>query len=154
MIDWLVIGYGNELRGDDGAGPRVARTVADRHLPGVRALAVHQLTPELVLELAQAERVVFVDAVVNADDVCWRRVYSAGGPARLGHASDVGWLLSLTNAISGRTPAAWLVSLPAPEFGYRSALSASAVRGVAKVLSQIAGLWRHSLSGLKAAADA
>jgi Ni,Fe-hydrogenase maturation factor len=25
----LVIGYGNELRGDDAAGPRVARAVAD-----------------------------------------------------------------------------------------------------------------------------
>src|SRR5947209_7059306 len=35
----LVIGYGNELRGDDGVGPCVARTVASWQRPGLRALA-------------------------------------------------------------------------------------------------------------------
>jgi hydrogenase maturation protease len=45
--DLLVIGYGNELRSDDGVGPRVARAVAEWRLPGVEAIAVHQLTLEL-----------------------------------------------------------------------------------------------------------
>ena len=38
----LVIGYGNELRGDDGVGPWVARSVADWQVAGVEAVAVHQ----------------------------------------------------------------------------------------------------------------
>ena len=58
----LVIGYGNELRRDDGLGPRVAASLAG---PGVRALAVRQLTPELAEEVATARLVVFVDARVN-----------------------------------------------------------------------------------------
>ncbi len=63
---FLVIGYGNELRRDDGIGPRVARAVADWDIPGVRALAVHQLTPELAVDIAQAKEVVFVDVAANS----------------------------------------------------------------------------------------
>jgi hydrogenase maturation protease len=96
QTEWLVIGHGNELRGDDGAGPSVARAVASWHLPGVRTLAVHQLTPELAEDLAQTKRVVFVDAAVHANEVYWQQVRAADVPLRLGHASDIGWLLALT----------------------------------------------------------
>lgn len=154
MIEWLVIGYGNELRGDDGAGPCTARTVASWHLPGMRALAIHQLTPELAAELGQAERVVFVDAAVDKEEVRWRRVYGTGRSAQLGHLSDVRWLLSLTHSLTDRAPSAWLVTLPAPETGYGSALSIEATRGVAKLLSQITGLRKPARSGLEVLAGA
>jgi hydrogenase maturation protease len=58
----VVIGYGNTLRSDDGAGQQVATLVEDWQLPQVRSLAVHQLTPELAAELATAQMVIFVDA--------------------------------------------------------------------------------------------
>jgi hydrogenase maturation protease len=64
----VVIGYGNTLRGDDGAGPAVAQAIADRALPGVRSLAVPQLTPELAEIVAEANLVVFVDAALMAED--------------------------------------------------------------------------------------
>ena len=51
---WLVIGYGNELRGDDGAGIMVARRIAENPPPGVRSIVARQLTPELADELAYA----------------------------------------------------------------------------------------------------
>jgi hydrogenase maturation protease len=62
----VVIGYGNEVRGDDGVGPRVARVVAGWQLPHVKALAVHQLLPELVESFAEASAVVFVDASLGS----------------------------------------------------------------------------------------
>jgi len=43
----LLIGYGNELRGDDAIGPLVARALAELRLPGTQVLALTQLTPEL-----------------------------------------------------------------------------------------------------------
>jgi hydrogenase maturation protease len=154
MTELLVIGYGNELRGDDGAGPRVVRTVAGWHRPGVRALAVHQLTPELAVELADAERVVFVDAAVDVSEVFWRPVHATDQPARLGHASDPGWLLGLTRALAGRTPEAWLATIPAPELGCRTDLSPAAARGVADVLPRIADMAKHPPPDLETAADA
>jgi len=64
-VDYLIIGYGNTLRGDDGAGPRVAEVVAGWSLPNVRAISAAQLTPELAEALAGAEVVIFVDAQVS-----------------------------------------------------------------------------------------
>ncbi len=58
----LVIGYGNELRGDDGIGPHVVSELAALELPGVLTRIVHQLLPELAAELADTCLVIFVDA--------------------------------------------------------------------------------------------
>src|SRR5262249_51109422 len=70
----LVIGYGNELRGDDGVGPAAARAVAAWAEPCVQAIATHQLTPELADAIAGAEEVVFVDARIGAGEVVLHRV--------------------------------------------------------------------------------
>ena len=95
----LVIGYGNALRGDDGAGPCAARLFGERCAaqPGPddtqsRALALHQLLPELVDDLAQAARVVFLDAY-PANDGNEREVGAA--PLRIAPllpATDAGGL--------------------------------------------------------------
>ena len=107
----LVIGYGNELRGDDSVGPRVARMVADWNLAEVRAIAVHQLTPELAALVADAAGVVSVDAAM--DGVCgWQPVVPSQQPTSLGHTSDPGWLLALTAELYGRVPQSWLATVP------------------------------------------
>ena len=59
----LVIGYGNPLRSDDGVGQYIARHF-DGRLYGedVQVFIYHQLTPELVSPISQADAVIFVDA--------------------------------------------------------------------------------------------
>jgi hydrogenase maturation protease len=141
MTELLVIGYGNELRGDDGAGPCVARTVAGWRLAGVRALAVHQLTPELAEELADATSVVFVDAAADAVEVTWRRVHPTDEPARLGHVSDPAWLLGLTRALAGQAPEAWLATIPARVLGHGAGLSPATARDVEAVLTGYFSNW-------------
>jgi hydrogenase maturation protease len=132
----LVIGYGNELRGDDGVGPRAARAVAAWQLPAVKGLAVHQLTPELAERIAAAECVVFVDA--GPDDVVQTRPI---GPSRaaqvLGHTGQPRELLALAEALYGRRAEAWLITLPAPQLGFGEGLSAAAADSLAEVLRQI-----------------
>jgi Ni,Fe-hydrogenase maturation factor len=61
-LSTLVIGCGNDLRGDDALGPLAATAVAAWDMPGVQALAVHQLMPELAEALAEADLAIFVDA--------------------------------------------------------------------------------------------
>ncbi|MGB7620863.1 MAG: hydrogenase maturation protease, partial [Terriglobia bacterium] len=63
MSKILVIGYGNTLRGDDGAGPRVAEMIA-RRFPQVDSLVLHELQPELAEAVSGYEEVIFVDAHV------------------------------------------------------------------------------------------
>ncbi|HEU5101426.1 MAG TPA: hypothetical protein VFU22_20525, partial [Roseiflexaceae bacterium] len=58
----VVIGYGNELRGDDAIGMIVAEQVASRGWPNVCAIATRQLLPELAEDLARVGLAIFVDA--------------------------------------------------------------------------------------------
>jgi len=64
----LVFGWGNASRGDDALGPLfVERLRAARPAdPGVECLDDYQLQPEHVLDLVGRERVLFVDASVDA----------------------------------------------------------------------------------------
>ena len=135
----LVIGYGNELRRDDGVGPRAARAVAAWQLPGVEGVAAHQLTPELAARIGEAERVVFVDA--GQDDVVQTQPINPGRNAPLlAHTGEPRDLLALAEALYGRCPEAWLVTVPAPELGFGEGLSAAAEHGLAEALRQIRAL--------------
>jgi len=133
---YLVIGFGNELARDDGLGPCVARAVAGWGLPGVAAVSVHQLTPELAEAVADADVVLFVDAAVG-DGVCVRPVESAARWSALGHTSGPAELLALAEALYGRWPRAWLVSVSAQDLGFGEGLSPAAARGMAEALRHI-----------------
>ena len=63
MKDLLVIGVGNTLRGDDGAGIRVVEQIR-RSPDAPECLTVHQLTPELADTIRLHARVCFVDASI------------------------------------------------------------------------------------------
>ena len=73
----VVIGYGNELRGDDAIGPAVAEQVAAWGRPDIRAIATRQLLPELAEDLARASLAIFVDARPLVDTT-GAAVFSAG----------------------------------------------------------------------------
>jgi hypothetical protein len=59
----LVIGFGNDLCGEDAAGRMVAKQIARWNHPRVEAVSVHQLGPEFAKDIAEASMVIFVDAV-------------------------------------------------------------------------------------------
>ncbi len=137
-IPWLLIGYGNTLRQDDGAGVRVAEQLERLSLPGVRVLTCHQLTPELAATLATATAVVFVDAAAEAQDrVRMRQLRPAARATPLAHAADPRTLLLLARELFGHAPRAWLMTLPAPELGYGEGLSAAAEAGVQTAVTRL-----------------
>jgi hydrogenase maturation protease len=104
----LIVGYGNSLRGDDGAGwHAAARLAADPRLTGARVLARHQLTPELAAEVATASLVVLVDATIDAPpgSVVLRRVHpTPPTPATWSHHLAPEPLAALAQALYGATP--------------------------------------------------
>jgi hydrogenase maturation protease len=135
----LVIGYGNELRGDDAAGPQVAKAVAAWRFPEVRALAVHQLTPELAEALAHTHHAIFVDAHTdaNAANVSLHPIAPLNRSHLSGHVGDPRALLALANAVYGQYPDAWLISVPATNFQYGADLSRLTSAEVASALDLI-----------------
>jgi len=62
----LVFGWGNPSRGDDALGPLFIDALAGRARPGVECLTDFQLQVEHALDLRDRQRVLFVDASVDA----------------------------------------------------------------------------------------
>lgn len=136
MVDILVIGYGNELRGDDGLGPAVARAVADMDIPGVRVRIARQLLPEFAADLAQSRWAVFVDAAEVGSE-SGVRVQSLGVENVADwctHQADPRALLALTQAIYGRTPEAWWLTASGQNFDLGEGLSGMAERNARQTL--------------------
>jgi hydrogenase maturation protease len=62
----LVFGWGNPSRGDDALGPLFVERIDALGLPGVACLTDFQLQVEHALDLQDRQRVLFVDASVDA----------------------------------------------------------------------------------------
>jgi len=132
----LVIGYGNPLRGDDAAGPEAARRLGDL---GFRALAVHQLTPELAEPIAFARAVVFLDADarVPAGQIAITPLAPAPPSAPLEHHASPAALLRLARDVYGAAPDACLISLGAAAFEFGARLSAAAEQAVSHAIREV-----------------
>jgi hydrogenase maturation protease len=121
------------LRRDDGAGFVLADLIEQSwriHRVAVKRLSVHQLLPELAEEIARPEvsAAVFVDArAVAAGEVDPRvQVQPLSVDAQssgLGHHLDPTTLLAYADWLYGWRPPAWLVTVPAADFGYGEGLS-------------------------------
>ncbi len=148
----LAIGYGNTLRGDDGAGQVVAAAVEAWDLPIARAIAVHQLTPELAEDISQAQLVIFIDAYPadrNAEETSLKitRIFpdeEAGNFSA--HASDPRSLLALSQALYHRSPPAWWLLIPAVNFDFGEELSPTTSQGVADALEEISRLLNSAIA--------
>ena len=151
----LVIGYGNDLRGDDAAGQRAAAQIDAWTLPGVEVRALHQLTPELAEPLSAADRAIFLDAhpVSNGADVRVHRLHPANPTTRLAHTCDPQGLLALARAAFGRRPEVWWITIPATDFAFGAPLSPLAKRGIADALATVRRLLAPSSPAADAALD-
>lgn len=128
----LIVGYGNTLRGDDGVGYLAAEQIAGWNLPGVAAIACHQLTPELAAALADCDRVLFIDATLpgTATTVQLRSLQPALATSLDAHRSDPAALLQLTAQLYDRSPPAFHLLLPTATMPFTEELSAIAQAGL------------------------
>lgn len=140
-VAMLVIGYGNSLRSDDGAGPLVAETVEALRLPGVRVLSCPQLSPEHADPIARAGSVVFVDAAVDGPTEVQMRPLEPGETSQLmTHAADPGTMLALARDVFGRVPRAWWLTIPATSLAFGDILSTKTRRGCEEAVKRIRNL--------------
>jgi hydrogenase maturation protease len=149
--EFLVIGYGNTLRGDDGVGPRVAEAIGHLRLPGVRTLICPLLTPELADQISRAEKVIFVDAAVDApNEVQWRKLEPGETSQLMAHAADPRTMLALSRDVFGRVPEAWWLTIPAVELGFSEEFSPEVQRSFAEAVEKIQVFCRDSTASAPA----
>ena len=147
----LLIGIGNRLRGDDGAGPQLIDGLAadgDSHL---QTLAVHQLTPELAAVVASASAVLFVDACPTQPRLTLTAITAAApetvksnlgrGGGCFSHQLTPAQLLALSRAVYGAQPPAWQLLIPAVQLEPGEALSPTTRAAIAVAL-RLLRRWR------------
>ena len=159
----LVIGYGNTLRSDDGVGWHAAALLADDpRLSGDEVLAVHQLTPELALDMSRASLVILVDASANGapGEILVRRLAPAGedaggraapggvgpdrpagrGPGAISHHVGPGELLAMARELYGAAPAAFSLSVGVASMEVGETLSSDVAAALPAVADAVVGL--------------
>lgn len=147
MADILVIGYGNDWRGDDGLGPLIAASLASRNLPGVRVRTALQLLPEFAADLAEAQFVVFVDA---SEDLCesgsqLRSLTADDATDWCTHRADPRPLLALTRALYERIPEAWWLTVSGRNFDMGPGLSGVAEKNARRAIVRLNRLIQKNL---------
>ncbi|GIW00335.1 hydrogenase maturation protease [Roseiflexus sp.] len=139
----LIIGYGNDLRGDDAAGRVAAERLAALQLPDTQVLSVHQLMPEHAALLAQAQMAIFIDADLNDCPIVRVTHLTSGASwSVIGHTATPEGLLALTAAVYGQAPNGWLIRIPAIHSVFGAPLSRRAEDGVAEAVEIV----RHLIS--------
>jgi len=128
----LVIGYGNSLRRDDGAGLFLAEKVAaywkEQGRP-VELITAHQLDPELAEDIADAgaAAVVFVDAEVATEEgpheIRFSPLPAGANSPSLGHHFSPALLMVYAEQLYGCKSLAWLLTAPGYDFGHGEGLS-------------------------------
>jgi hydrogenase maturation protease len=110
MTRTVVIGVGNRLRGDDGAGVAVAERLSDRVPPGVEVVSCDEEPSRLMDAWEGADSVVLVDTVSSSAPAGTLHRFEAGDeaiPARpfgsSTHAIGIAETIELARAL-GRLP--------------------------------------------------
>ena len=150
----LIIGYGNLLCGDDGAGVLAVKQLAGEidasaNRQAIRCLTVFQLTPELAEDVSKADMVVFVDAARGdtPGQIASLEFHSAQWmgepePGTYTHHVNPATLLANAERLYGKWPAAWLYIVTGRNFELGDPLSTEVEEAlptlVADIMSRIA----------------
>ena len=127
-VHTLIIACGNPLRGDDAVGSAAAEIVNSWQMPGVKVLVVHQLVPELIDEMMEARRVLFIDAGPKTNDRTFDTCVVEPKQSRrfFGHFETPANLLALLYELDGRIPEAHVLAISADSFSHGDELSETA----------------------------
>ena len=151
----LIIGFGNTLRRDDGAGAVAARLLAvDPRLdrPEVEVREAYQLLPEMSLDIAEATLVVFVDAdmrglpgsleihEIDPQTAARDDADARGEPGASSHHVGGGELVALAATLAGRAPEAVAIGIGGADLEMGEGLSPAVESALPRVVDIVADL--------------
>jgi hydrogenase maturation protease len=158
----LILGFGNTLRRDDGAGAIAARRLAiDPRLAGddVAVRECYQLLPEMALDLADATLVIFVDAdarglpgsieIHEVDPLAAARADAdaRAEPGASSHHVGGGELVALSATLTGRTPRAVAIGIGVADLELGEGLSPPVEAALPRVIEIVARLVQEHRGG-------
>ena len=95
-----IVGIGNTLRSDDGAGAYVCRLLEDVNPAFVTIITTQQLDIGMTEDLAKFDRVIFIDASMEEDSFSFKPLEIENNPASSSsHQINAGMLVSLARQL-------------------------------------------------------
>jgi hydrogenase maturation protease len=120
-LKFLVIGFGNPGRGDDGLGPAIADRLEELSIEGLTVEGDYQLTVEHAAMAAEHDVVVFADAAVDAGESFYFRPCAPAPSDKFSsHSVTPGEVLLLAHSCFQKSPEAYILGIRASkmeEFG-------------------------------------
>lgn len=127
MLDVLILGYGNTLRGDDALGIHAAHALHDFYCSdgGIRVLATSQLTFDFAEDISQARMILFIDAAASGlpGEIHSEEIFPANEKVRFTHHWTPRTLLMLSKQLYGTAPSAVSLTMAVASSEVRVALS-------------------------------
>lgn len=134
----LLIGYGNAVRGDDGAGAHIVREIEKTKLPGVSVRIVHQLQVELIEDFSGFDRIIFVDARNEGPEVSLEKIqFPKTCVITSSHHAGPELLGNLAKKIYGFESELFLCSIRGENFDFKKELSPDALTRAKAAITQI-----------------
>ncbi len=144
MKKTLIIGFGNTLRGDDGAGVLAAELISKRH-PEADCMTVQELHPEIAEIMAEYGSVIFFDAATDTNDVQMTRLH----PTYLQkfentHSYSPQALVNVCQALYESVPSrTYLIHIPAYDFSFSEYLSLETHKKTTESVEIVNELMKH-----------
>lgn len=144
QTDYLIMGVGNSLRGDDGAGWALATQLAAVLTAGgasVQVRMVRQLLPELAAEISELapKTLVVADCNAQARTADLHRLEDEPADKGVGsHGLTPRRLLALAVRLYEFSGAGWLATVPGLHFAHGEGLSAATEEAIAAAAPQMA----------------
>jgi len=134
------LGYGNPARGDDGLGPALVERLDLLALEGVETRVDYQLCVEDAMDIGLFERVIFVDASIDAAaPYSHYALPEAEAPTTLDtHSVSPAALIRLARSLFGATTKASILAIRGYAFEpFSESLSAAAVHNLNAAFSYL-----------------
>jgi len=143
--DVLIIGYGNLLRSDDGAGRKVVEKLERDGLPGLSCdfLSCQHLLPEHAAEVTGYKLVFFIDASLSEDpgDIVLHEISADNGAddtvEKFHHCTSPQGVLAAATRLYGTHCRAYLCRIGGRDFRVSDRISPDAHKGVDKAVTEI-----------------
>ncbi len=142
----LLIGYGNIMRCDDAAGIQAVSRIAEKKITGVDTILTQQLHVELLEEAVRYDRIIFVDATTEGEEVSLRKIDK--GAARLvsSHHLNPEIFFELARTIYARELNLYLCSIKGENFDIGDVFSNSVRPRIEKAVELIQSLLNKDMS--------
>jgi hydrogenase maturation protease len=120
----LIIGFGSQVRGDDGIGVELAALLSER-LRAAEVITCTQLNPELAQPISEAETVYFIDATAGdiPGTLSIHPIRPESPGSAFSHHLTPELLLGAAHQFYNRAPSAHLITIAGARFAYGFELS-------------------------------